>query len=56
MAVITKEEDARINAIGTRYKMYPAKDDRWAAAGIKIVSRNERTFNDGPGRRTAKTG
>jgi hypothetical protein len=42
VAVITKEEDARLNAIGARSKMYPTPDDRWAAAGIKIVSRKER--------------
>jgi hypothetical protein len=39
LAVITKEEDARLNAIGARAKMYETPEKRWTAAGIKVVNR-----------------
>jgi hypothetical protein len=39
LAVITKEEDRRLNAIRARSKMYPSPHERWAAAGINITKK-----------------
>jgi hypothetical protein len=41
LAVITKDEDKRLNAIRARSKMYPSPDERWAAAGINIIGKTK---------------
>jgi hypothetical protein len=39
IAVITRDEDRRLNRIGARSKMYTTPEERWIAAGTEIVSR-----------------
>ena len=38
LAVVTKDEDRQLNAIGARSEMYETPNERWAAAGIKLIS------------------